>query len=136
MQRRDLFSAAAFAGVAGAAVPHEAAIEQASDRSVEDVARAVDRLTAEIHGQRAYAELDAVREAQKTFLRTTGKFPDFIEVGMNVWYAIYDWHVRWKQPIAIGRDAGGRYTLPLTQTTLVMRPEQTLTFIGPPYDNK
>ena len=53
-----------------------------------------------------------------------------------VWYAIYDWHVRWKQPIAIGRDAGGRYTLPLTQTTLVMRPEQTLTFIGPPYDNK
>ena len=60
MQRRDLFSAAAFAGVAGAAVPHEAAIEQASDRSVEDVARAVDRLTAEIHGQRAYAELVAV----------------------------------------------------------------------------
>ena len=50
--------------------------------------------------------------------------------------AIYDWLVRWKQPVTIGRDAAGRYTLSLTQTTIVMRPEQTLTFIGPPYDNK
>ena len=136
MHRREVFSAAAFAGVARAAVPHEEALEQASDRGVEEVAHAVDRLTTEIHGQRAFPELDAVREAQKTFLRTTGKFPEFIEVGMNIWYAIYDWLVRWKQPVTIGRDAAGRYTLSLTQTTIVMRPEQTLTFIGPPYDNK
>jgi hypothetical protein len=38
-----------------------------------------------------FPELDAVREAQKTYLRTSGKFPDFIEVGTNVWYAIYGW---------------------------------------------
>ena len=136
MQRRELFSAAAFAGVAGAAFPHDTTLEQASDRTVEEVARAVDRLTAEIHSQQVFPELNAIRESQKTFLRTTGKYPDFIEVGMNVWYALYDWHVRWKQPITLGRDASGHYTLSLTQTAVVMRPEQTLNFIGPPFDNK
>ena len=136
MQRRAFFSAAAFAGAAGAAIPHDTTVEQASDRSVEEIGRAVDRLTAELHGQHVFPELDAVREAQKTYLRTTGKFPDFIEVGTNVWYAIYDWHVRFRQPITIGRDATGRYTLPVTHTTVVLRPEQTPAFIGPPYDSK
>jgi hypothetical protein len=136
MKRRQIFSMAALAGFAGAEMPHEPALEQTSERSVEEVARAVDRLTAEIHGRRVFPELDAVREAQKTFLRTTGKFPDFIDVGMNVWYALYDWHVRWQQPITIGRDASGRYTLSVTQTTIVMRPEQAPGFIGPPYDIK
>ena len=136
MKRRELFSTAAFAGVASGVFPHDTILEQPSDRSVEEVAHAVDRLTAEIHIRRVFPELDAIREAQKTFLRTTGKFPDFIEVGMNVWYAIYDWHVKWQQPITLGRDASGHYTLSLTQTAVVMRPEQTLTFIGPPYDNK
>ena len=136
MKRRQIFSMAALAGFAGAEMPHEPALEQTSERSVEEVARAVDRLTAEIHGRRVFPELDAVREAQKTFLRTTGKFPDFIDVGMNVWYALYDWHVRWQQPITIGRDASGRYTLSVTQTTIVMRPEQSPGFIGPPYDIK
>ena len=74
MHRREVFSAAAFAGVARAAVPHEEALEQASDRGVEEGAHAVDRLTTEIHGQRAFPELDAVREAQKTFLRATFMF--------------------------------------------------------------
>jgi hypothetical protein len=48
MQRRAFFRAAAFAGAAGAAIPHETTIEQASDRSVEEIGRAVDRLTAEL----------------------------------------------------------------------------------------
>jgi hypothetical protein len=114
MQRRAFFSEAAFAGAAGAAIPHETTV----------------------HGQHVFPELDAVREAQKTYLRTTGKFPDFIEVGTNVWHAIYDWHVRFRQPITIGRDSAGRYTLPVTHTTVVLRPEQTPAFIGPPYDSK
>jgi hypothetical protein len=81
-------------------------------------------------------ELALVREAQKTFLRANGKMPDLIEVGWDMWFAAYDWHVRWQQPVNVGRDPTGRYTLLLFQTLLILRPEMPGGYVGVPYDNK
>jgi hypothetical protein len=69
------------------------------------------------------------------FLAANGKFPDCIEVGADVWWALHDWHVRWQQPITLGRDPIGRYTILLMQTIVIMRPESK-NAIGVPYDNK
>ena len=69
-------------------------------------------------------------------MRANGRFPGCIEVGADVWFAVQEWHVRWQQPMSIGRDVLGRYTILLSGTIVVMRPELSGAFIGVPYDAK
>jgi hypothetical protein len=90
----------------------------------------------EIARQHSFSEIAAVREQARTFLRANGKFPDFIEVGTDIWQQVYDWHVRFQQPISVGRTPEGRYTILLLATTVVMRPDMPPNFIGLPYDNR
>ena len=82
------------------------------------------------------AEILGVRKSQVDFLRANSKFPDFIDVAIDVWLSIYDWHVRMQQPMVLGRDNNGRYTMMFNFTTLVLRPDAVPTFIGIPYDNR
>jgi hypothetical protein len=50
---------------------------------------------------------------------------------------VYDWHVRYRQPLNIGRNAEGRYTIVLMTTTVVMRPDLLAgSYIGAPYDSR
>ena len=118
----------------------EAAAGQAecrnSERFMEEVAKAVQSVRDELAREYSFWELAAVREQTATFLRANGKFPDFLEVGSEVWQRVYDWHVRFQQPITFGRTAAGRYTILLLATTLVMRPDMAPGFIGLPYDNR
>ena len=116
--------------VAGAAEP------QLSDRYVQETAAAVDRLRSELQAERAFTEIAAVREAQKTFLKVNGKLPDFIDVGIDQWFAAYDWHVRWQRPLVISRDANGRSLLQLMDTMLVLKPESAQNFMSLPYDGR
>jgi hypothetical protein len=105
-----------------------------SDASVREVASAIDRLRTDANRHQSFGELTTLREQQRQFLRTHGKFPDFIEVGVDVWLTAYDWHVKHLQPMTIGRDREGRYTIMLMFTTLVMRTDQMLNYVGPPFD--
>ena len=140
--RRNLLAGGALAGALAAALEGEAAAEpvagaaEVSDAAVDRVARAISGIENEVRTQRQFTEIAAVRDAQKTFLRGNGKFPDFIDVGLDVWLAAHDWHVRWQHPLSLGRDAQGRYTLTLLGTTLVMRINATANFIGIPYDGR
>jgi hypothetical protein len=98
------------------------------------IAAALDRLRDELRSERTFAEISSLRDAQKVFLRQNGKMPDFIDVGSDLWFAAYDWHVRWQQPITISRDALGRTTLALLQTALVLRPDSVANYLSLPYD--
>ena len=109
---------------------------QTSDRLIEDVANAIRTVRSEIERQYTFWEIAAVRDQLRTFLRANSKFPDFIEVGTDVWQQAYDWHVRFQQPIALGRTAEGRYTILLQMTNVVMRTDMAATYIGLPYDNR
>jgi pantothenate kinase type III len=122
----------ALAGTTADAEP--AAAQRATDADVASVVRSLDQIRSSIQNERQFTEIAIVREAQKTFLRTNGKLPDFIEVGADIWFAAYDWHVRWQQPLNIGRDASGRYTLLLVQTLLILRPELQANYVSLPYD--
>ena len=107
-----------------------------NDRLIEEIARAVRSVREEIERQYTFWEIAAVRDPMRTFLRANGKFPDYIEVGSDVWQQVYDWHVRFQQPLTLGRSPEGRYTILLLATSVVMRPDMAAGFIGVPYDNR
>jgi hypothetical protein len=109
---------------------------EASGRALEAVARAVEAVRDELERQSTFWELAAVRDQTRTFLRANGKFPDFIEVGTDIWQRIYDWHVRFQQPISVGRTPEGRYSILLLATNVVMRTDLPAGFVGLPYDSR
>jgi hypothetical protein len=121
-------------GASEAAAASTGATQQRTRDEEPPVADAIDRLREELRVQRTFGEIAAIREAQKTFLRQNGKLPDFIDVGADVWFAAYDWHVRWQQPIAVGRDAAGRLTLQMLQTAVVLRADTAPGFTSLPYE--
>ena len=137
-RRRFIGGSATLAGALGtlatADVEVDAASPQRVDPDLRPVVDALDRLRDELRQQRGFAEILPVRDAQRVFLRANGKLPDFIEVGADVWLAIHDWHVRWQQPLQLGRDVSGRHTVLLLQTVVILRPDVPVTFMGLPYD--
>jgi hypothetical protein len=75
-----------------------------------------------------------VRQQQRTWLAATHKYPDFIEIGLDVWDNVYDWHVVFQQPLSVSRLGDGRYAMSFMFTTLLLRPEQAPNFVGYPFD--
>ena len=64
------------------------------------------------------------------------KYPDVMEVGYGVFHAMYDWHIRNRVPLTVGRAADGRYGLVFMFTRLILRPDAVPDFIGLPYDQR
>lgn len=76
----------------------------------------------------------AIRKEQRDWLKSTQKYPDFIEIGIAVWESLYDWHVRHQQPISMTRLADGRYAMAFMFTTLLLRPDMAPEFVGYPFE--
>jgi hypothetical protein len=129
-----LTAPAAAAGAQSAA--QSAAQSQATDQLIEEIARAVKSVRDEIEREYTFWEIEPVRAQMRTFLRANSKFPDFIEVGTDVWQQVYDWHVRFQHPLTLGRSPDGRYTILLLATNVVMRPDMAPGYIGLGYDNR
>ena len=136
MDRRHLIGTGVVGGLAGLLADRVEAGEPVQSRGETELAAAVDRLRDELQRQNQFVGIPAIRDAQQLFLRANGKLPDFIEVSLEHWFAAHDWHIRWQQPLTIGRDTNGRYTLLLMQTVVVMRPDALPTFVGLPYDQR
>jgi hypothetical protein len=132
MERRNLVGGGMLAGAAallGTGAPAAAAADDTA------TARAIETLRAALERQFAVSpELTRIREQQRIFLKANQKFPDFIEVSIDVWENVYDWHVRHQQPIAATRTADGRYVMTVMFTTLILRPEQVNGYIGYGFD--
>ena len=145
VERRHVIGGGVLGGLLGALGADAAEAGQSSSSNREEaqvVARAIDGLRQEVsrqredfNKQRIFTELAQIRELQLRYLVGNGKFPDFVEVGTDMWFQVHDWHIRWNQPLNLGRDIQNRPTLTVFQTTLIMRPELK-DFIGIPYDNK
>ncbi len=124
-------------GAADRAADSGAAIgQQLTAQNAQDIVNALKDIRAAVTAGPSFAEIQAVRAKQLEFLKAQSKFPDFIDVGSDVWYAVHDWHIRLLQPLVFGRDLSGRYTLMLGFTALVLRPEAVATFISTPYDSR
>jgi hypothetical protein len=139
IDRRQLLTVGGLLGALSTDSPDEgvaSAVGQMSDRNIQDLVNAIKSVTTAITSEQSNLEILPVRKSQTEFLRANGKFPDFIDVGVDAWTAVYDWHVRMQQPLVLGRDATGRYTLMLGFTALVLKPDAVPGLIGIPYDNR
>lgn len=140
IDRRSLLTAGGLLGAlapAGEGTVYGAG--QMSDRAAGDVVAALQKISNAMSAVAAYESFDAIvplRNRQVDYLKANGKFPDFIDVSADVWMSAHDWHVRLQQPLTLGRDSTGRYTLMLGYTALVLRPDVAPGFISAPDDNR
>jgi hypothetical protein len=141
VERRQLVGGGIAAGLTALMGESSAsAAAAASDDSLQ-ISGSIDQLRKTFEGQfdQTYATLwrgvARIRQQQRTWMKSTMKFPDFIEIGIEVWDNLYDWHVAHQQPVSMGRANDGHYTMSFMFTTLVLRPEQTPDYVGFPFDS-
>ena len=138
MERRQLVSGGLLAGLAGAfgfPASADGAVQRPDEAAEDRTAAAVDELRKVVdRGLQVSPELARIREQQRIFMRANQKFPDYLEVGIGVWESVYDWHIRHQRALTIGRTADGRYTMAVMETLLLLRPEQTESFVGFGFD--
>lgn len=102
---------------------------EAISREVRDLRQAI-----EANFNRPWLRIAQVREQQRIWLRTYHKYPDFIEIGIDIWDALYDWHVRHQQPISMTRGGDGRYMMAFMFTTFILRTDTSADYLGMPFD--
>ena len=138
IERRELLTLGGFfGGLAAGGTSADSAVSataEVSDRSAQDIVSALKAITTAVYATQSFDAVTPIRARQIDYLKANNKFPDFIDVAVDVWMAIYDWHIRLQQPLVLGRDGSGRYTMTLAFTQLVLHPETTPGFISPPYD--
>ena len=111
--------------------------QAATDRAaLEEIASSVRDLRRSFESQQDFHEIGLVRARVTEYLRAQMKFPDFLDIGTDLWWTVYDWHVRNVQPIVLNRDVQGRYTMQFLATTLVLRPDLVPNYLGTPYDSR
>jgi hypothetical protein len=143
MERRAIVGGSLLAGLStlmSPAVVEAAASAEAAAADLEGVSDSIDQLRRAVERQFANVYTDKwqgvakIRQQQHTWMRSTQKYPDFIEVGIDVWDNIYDWHVVHQQPLSMTRASDGRYTMLFMYTTLLLRPDQAPDFVGFAFD--
>ena len=136
MSRRELM-AGGLAGTAGLGGSGAGGVQEDRDR---DVAGVLEQILAEMRQQQAVCttagcpSIERVREVMRVFIKSANKYPDYVDVGLDVWEDAYDWHVRHRQPLNVARMPDNRYGMAFMFTTLVLRHEMALNYVGPGYD--
>jgi hypothetical protein len=140
VQRRDLVGGGLVAGFASMMAPAEAAAagnaaadDERSTQAIDNLRETVERQFEQAYSSRWYG-VSRVRKQQRTWLQATRKYPDFIEIGLDVWDNIWDWHVVYQQPLNVTRVADGRYAMTFMFTTLLLRSDQSPDFVGYAFD--
>lgn len=84
----------------------------------------------------AHGYVPKLREAYTLYWKTHGKFPEFCEVGTDVFYDLYDWHIKNGLPIPVTRLADGRMVITFMYTQLIVRVDQAPGYVGIPFDRQ
>ena len=146
LSRRELMTA----GVTGTlyhGVPASAAAdggtvstEQQADRDGQrEIARAISGASSSVasllsSNSTAHGFVGKIRDLMNTFLRGNGKFPDFMDIGIAVFWDLYDWHIKNEQQLIVTRGTDGRYWMQFAFTTLLLRHEVEPSHLGVPFD--
>lgn len=134
VERRNLVGGGLVAGITAMMAP---GAEAAAQRDNSDaVSKAVEELRATIQSNHnnPWRVIAQVREHQRTWIRANYRYPEFIDIGIDIWDALHDWHVRFQQPINMARLQDGRYVMSFMFTTFVLRPDALPNYVGPPYE--
>lgn len=82
----------------------------------------------------SFGGVGGVRQELQRYVKNSGRFPEYCDIGVAVFFDVYDWHVRHQQQIQITRIADQRMTIQFMFTQLVLRWEQNESYVGPGYD--
>jgi hypothetical protein len=137
LSRRELLSA----GVAGSlmdAAGSSGEVQQLDREAQREIADRISSVEGAIRGLNpvslAQGPVAKIRGYMEQFIRSHQKFPDFMEVGIGVFFDMYDWHVKHAQQLVVTRQGDGRYAMQFMFTFLILRPDQDTSHIGFPYD--
>ena len=75
-----------------------------------------------------------VKNELMRYLKQSGKFPEYVDVGTAIFFDVYDWHVRLQQQIQISRLADQRMSIQFMFTQLVLRWENAENYVSQAYD--
>jgi len=141
MNRRVAIQSGLLAGLGSSALAAPSAgagEENADQRAMTDALRDIESTL-----QRQAESRDAhwrvvrqVQQQQRTFLKASHRYPQFIEVGARVWDSLIEWHVREEQTLTVTRVADGRYVMSFLFTTLLLRPDLDDNYVSIGYDNE
>lgn len=141
LSRRELIAAGVAGGLAAAPNAADAAMveveqDREGQREIAIQIQSVDSTlkTAFLSSSAGHGTIVRLRSDMETFLRANSKFPDYFEVGIAVFFEIYDWHIKYDQPVVVNRLADGRYSLQFMFSHLILRPDQDRNFVGVPTD--
>jgi hypothetical protein len=132
LSRRELIAAGAgvhMAGVNAAAAQRDR--DPDLDRVISEVQQIRGVLTA---NPVSTPTVVALRDRQRMFFRINQRFPECIDIGIRVWEAMQDWHIRNLRPLNINRGGDGRWQMDFIMTVLVLKHELPENEIGQPYD--
>ena len=142
MSRREVVTAGVLGTLSSGVAPAGAQTEQ-SDAGVRqalvDIKTQLEEMKGHLHTGLIASSFSASRVGQvkdriELYLKSSGKFPEFCDIGTGVFYDVYDWHVKHQQQITVTRLADQRLMIQFMFTQLVLRWENDSNYIGAPFD--
>ncbi len=138
VQRRNLVGGGLIAGLTSLMATSSEAAAAADDdgesaSAINRFREVYERQLGQVYSSR-WSGVTRVRQQQRAWMMSTRKYPDFIEIGLDVWDNVYDWHVAYQQPLNVTRLADGRYAMSFMFTALLLRSDQNPDFVGYGFD--
>jgi len=81
-----------------------------------------------------FGGVNEIKKELMRYLKQSGKFPEYCDIGVAIFFDIYDWHVRNQQQIQISRLADQRMAIQFMFTQLILRWENAESYVGQAYD--
>jgi len=144
ISRREVVTAGVLGSLATGASVSPAEAEQAGDvlvlrASLQDIKTQIEELKGHVFSglvasSMSIGRVGQVKERLETYLKSSGKFPEFCDIGTAVFFDIYEWHVKHQQQIQITRLADQRLMIQFMFTQLILRWENDSNYISAPYD--
>jgi hypothetical protein len=78
--------------------------------------------------------IEKIRDSQRTHFKNTGRFPQYIEVGYNVFQSVVDWLIAVQQPVTLSLSAESRYAIVFLATTILLRQDFQDNYVGQGFD--
>ncbi|MDP2054928.1 MAG: hypothetical protein Q8L75_14930 [Acidobacteriota bacterium] len=142
ISRREVVTAGVLGTLATGAAPSPAEAVQDGPvirAGLTEIRREIEELSGHVQRGLLGSSLDHGRVGQvkgrlETFLKSSGKFPEFCDIGTSVFYDVYEWHVKHQQQINVTRMADQRLMIQFMFTQLILRWENESNYIGMPFD--
>jgi len=144
ISRRDVVTAGVLGSLATGASASQAEAGQGGDvlvlrASLQDIKNQLEELKGHVFSglvasSMSIGRVGQVKDRLETYLKSSGKFPEFCDIGTGVFFDIYEWHVKHQQQIQITRLADQRLMIQFMFTQLILRWENDSNYISAPYD--